>query len=47
MNYTNKNYDITIIEIKDNDEINNCLELDDNILNDIIKDNNRNIEYIY
>ena len=33
--YTNKDYDITIIEIKENiDKINNFLELDDNILKD-------------
>ena len=43
--YTNKEYDITIIEIKKN-EINNYLELDDNIINDIINNNNYNKEYI-
>ena len=43
--YTNKEYDITIIEIKKN-EINNYLELDDNIINDIINNNNFNKEYI-
>ena len=32
--YTNKQYDITIIEIKDNkDKINNFLELDENVIN--------------
>ena len=45
--YTNheKQYDITIIEIKDTDEINNFLELDKNILNDILKDENENDDY--
>ena len=32
--YTNKKYDITIIEIKDKDKINNYLELDNNKRND-------------
>ena len=36
MKYTNKEYDITIIEIKEEDKINNYLELDDIIINDII-----------
>ena len=45
MKYTNKEYDITIIEIKNEDEINNYLELDDNIINDIINNNNRNDKY--
>ena len=35
MKYTNKEYDITIIEIKEKDEINNFLELDDKIMDDI------------
>ena len=30
--YTNKEYDITIIEIKEEDEISNYLELDENIM---------------
>ena len=34
-------YDITIIEIKEEDEINNYLELDYNIINDIIKNDNK------
>ena len=38
-------YDTTIIEIKKEDEINNYLELDDNIINDIIKNNNRKDKY--
>ena len=38
--YTNKEYDITIIELKENDDIKNYLELDDNIINDL------NEEYI-
>ena len=46
--YTNdeKIYDITIIEIKEEDNINNFLELDDNVLNDIIKNENENVNYI-
>ena len=40
--YTNEEYDITIIEIKNEDEINNYLELDENIINDIINNNNKN-----
>ena len=39
--YTNKDYDITIIEIKNKDGINNYLEIDDNILENI-----SNISYI-
>ena len=39
--YTNKEYDITIIEIKENG-INNFLELDDIIINDILNNNNKN-----
>ena len=30
----NKDYDITIIELKDEDKINNYLELDDNLFQD-------------
>ena len=47
--YTNKEYDITMIEIKRNyDGINNYLELDNNILQNILNDNdnNSNISYI-
>ena len=46
--YTNKKeeYDITIIEIKEEDEIKNFLELDENILNDIINNENENDKYI-
>jgi len=40
--YTNKEYDITIIEIKEEDEINNYIELDDNIINDIFNINKNN-----
>ena len=39
--YTNKEYDVTIIEIKEKDEINNYLELDENIIENI-----SNMEYI-
>ena len=45
--YTNKDYDITIIEIKEKDNINNYLELDDIIMNGIINNKNSNIEYEY
>jgi len=44
--YTNQNFDITIIEIKDKDEIKNYLELDDKIINDIINNENENYEYV-
>ena len=44
--YMNKNYDITIIEIKKEDGIKNYLELDDKILNEIIYNNNKNFDYI-
>jgi len=43
--YTNKEYDITIIEIKEKDNINNNLELDDIIIDDIINNNNENNMY--
>ena len=44
--YTNKEYDITIIEIKITDEITNFLQLDDNIINNIINNENKNEVYI-
>ena len=44
--YTNKEYDITIIEIKENDNIKNYLELDDKIIEDILNNNNKNNKYI-
>ena len=43
--YTNEEYDITIIEIKEEDNINNYLELDDNIINDILYNDNKNDKY--
>ena len=45
MKYTNKEYDITIIEIKEQDNIKNYLKIDYNIMNDILdkKDYNNNI----
>ena len=43
--YTNEKYDTTITEIKENDEIKNYLELDDNIIEDIINNINRNDKY--
>ena len=40
-------YDITIFQIKEEDNINNYLELDDIVINDIItKNNNKNKEFI-
>ena len=42
MKYTNEEYDITIIEIKPEDKINNYLELDDIIMNDILNNKNTN-----
>ena len=44
--YTNKKYDIRIIEIKERGEIWDYLELDDKIISDIINNNNENEEYI-
>ena len=44
--FTNKDYDITIIELKDNDDINNYLELDDNIMNDILNNDDLNEDYV-
>ena len=46
MKYTNEEYDITIIEIKPEDKINNYLELDDIIMNDILNNKNKVKEYI-
>ena len=46
MKYTNKDYDITIIEIKEKDNINNYLELDDIIIDDILNNINKTKEYI-
>ena len=45
MNYTNEKYDITIVEIKEEDEIKSYLELDDDIINDIIANKNKNDKY--
>ena len=42
LKYTNIEYDITIIEIKEKDNIKNFLELDDYIKNDILENNNNN-----
>ena len=44
--YRNEEYDTIIIELKENDDINNFLLLDDNIINDIINNENKNEEYI-
>jgi len=43
--YTNKEYDVTIIELKEKDDIKNYLVLDDTIINGI-NDNIRNKEYL-
>ena len=46
--YTNSEYDITMIELKNDDDIQNFLELDDYILNNILdNDNNNNSNHIY
>ena len=44
--YTNEEYDITIIEIKEEDKIKNYLELDDIIIEDIINNKNKNNKYL-
>ena len=47
-NYTNPEYDITIIELKEDDNIQNFLELDDNIINNILdNDDNDNSNHVY
>ena len=43
--YTSIEYDTTIIEIKENDNINKFMELDEGIINDIINNKNENIQY--
>ena len=45
MNYTNEEYDITIIEIKEKDNIKSYLNLDNKIIDDIINNDNKNNEY--
>ena len=45
MKYTDKEYDITIIEVKEADNINNYLELDDVIMNDLLNNINKNKEF--
>ena len=44
--YTNEEFDITIIEIKDEDKINSFLELDESLIKDIIMNSNKNNEFI-
>ena len=46
MKYTNEEYDVTIIEIKEEDNIKNYLKLDDSIINDIENNINKNRDYI-
>ncbi len=43
--YTSKEYDTSIIEIKEKDNINNFLELDEGIINSIIHNKNDNTKY--
>ena len=43
--YTNKDYDITIIELKEKDNINYFLELDDLIMDDILKNEDKTCQY--
>ena len=43
--YTNKDYDITIIELKEKDNINYFLELDDIIIDDIINNEDKTFQY--
>ena len=47
MKYTNKTYDITIIDIKEEEEedINDWLELDDSVIENIILNENKNDKY--
>ena len=40
--YTNRDYDITLIELKAEDNISDFLELDDIIVDDIISEKNKN-----
>ena len=44
--YTNRDYDITLIELKAEDNISDFLELDDIIVDDIISDKNKNEVFI-
>ena len=46
LKYTNENHDVTIIEIKEEDNINHYLKLDDKIINDILNDSNENKYYL-
>ena len=48
LKYTNKEYDITIIELLEKDKINTYLKLDEDIITDIInkKDKNKNDNFI-
>ena len=47
MCYTNEEYDITIIEIKEKDNIKNYLELDDEIMKVVLNDDNDNDNFGY
>jgi len=46
MKYTNEEFDITIIEIKEKNDIKCYLELDDTILYDIVNNSNKNKDFI-
>ena len=43
--YTNEEYDTTIIEIKEKDDIKNFLEIDEKIIDDIINNKNKNDKF--
>ena len=45
MKYTNKDYETTIIEIREEDNINSFLELDEKIINGIISNKNENLKF--
>ena len=46
LKYTNEDYDVTIIEIKNEDNVNHYLEIDDKVINDIINNHNQNKDFI-
>ena len=46
MKYTNEEYDITIIEVKEEDNISDYFEIDDIIIDDILNNENKNYYFI-
>ena len=46
LKYINEKYNITIIELKERDNITNFIELDEGIINNIINEDNLNKKYI-